>query len=150
MTKKVEDIDAELVADEVLFEHASLIARGVRPMAVAGYCEADELTMKRAHYRAKRASMQQSVRIAPFVLDRGDGVAEYGFAQSGWVLDLYRWALTSDVPAIQRERIESLVFGYSVRDTEGYQAARWSTRPHRGGELYGEPADLKWAGSKSR
>ncbi len=56
-------------------------------------------------------------KVIPFVLDRGDGFADYGFAGARWVLDLYQWTILagpSTLPPAQRDRILGLLFGYDL------------------------------------
>jgi hypothetical protein len=66
----------------------------------------------------------------PFVVDRGDGVAEYGYAARTWALELYRWLSGTDenaVPSECRHRILALLLGYgadAVQDFEEQGAGR--------------------------
>lgn len=104
--------DAGLPTDEHLEEHAYLVARGVRPMALAGTCEADPVTMLRAQTRLGTAGQRHDA--LPFVIDHGDGRASCGYAACEWVIDLYQWAWAGDLPKERRHQITGLLLGYSA------------------------------------
>ncbi|MBI3326041.1 MAG: hypothetical protein HYZ81_04970 [Nitrospinae bacterium] len=95
-------------------EQASLIARGVRALALLGHCPADPLEMRVRLSQLERSATQGAI---PFVVDRGDGIAEYGYAAARWVVDLYQWVVTADaatLPTSHQHRIIGLLPGYSV------------------------------------
>ena len=99
-------------------EAAYLVERGVRPLAlvasIASECSSEAeyaLTMGGAY----------SPGAVPFVIPHGDGMADCGYAASGWVADLYRWTLSAVVPMVQRERIHGLLFGYSAEAVERFE-----------------------------
>ena len=54
----------------------------------------------------------------PFVIDRHDGTADYGFAASKWVIDLYYWMLRGradgSIPDEHFHRMLGLLLGYGV------------------------------------
>jgi hypothetical protein len=102
--------DAGLPPDQHLEEAAYLIARGVRPMALAGHCEAKPMVMLRASTRLSTAAIGQDV--LPFVIDSGDGGASCGYAAARWVIDLYESAFRDRHP--NRHQILGLLLGYSV------------------------------------
>ncbi len=104
-----------------LKEQASLVARGVRAIALVGHCVADGLEMLKT---ATTIEAQMERGSIPFVVDRGDGVADYGYAASQWAVDLYQWvvcAADDTVPSLQRHRILGLLFGYSVEAIREYE-----------------------------
>jgi hypothetical protein len=106
-------------SDEVIQEQAYLVARGVRALALIGICPADPLLMLRA---ATRIEAFADPAVIPFVVDRGDGVADCGVAGAAWALDLYRWVIASDaLPPVQRERIIGLLLGYSADAVRLYE-----------------------------
>lgn len=104
-----------LPSEDVLTEQAYLVARGVRPLSLAGHChlpEGDDTAMLRIATHVERHAEPNAI---PFVVDHGDGVASYGYSESRWVLDLYEWAVKDpSVPQEQRHRIVGLLLGYGT------------------------------------
>jgi hypothetical protein len=50
----------------------------------------------------------------PFVIDRGDGVADYGYAGAPWAVDIQEYISTSpDIPDRIMHCLQGLVLGYS-------------------------------------
>lgn len=99
---------------EFFKEHDYLVSRGVRPLAIVGQCPSDPIVMLKM---ATQIEASASRNVIPFMIERKDGFAEYGYAASAWVLDLYRWLTTSNADIIspkQRDRILGLLCGYSV------------------------------------
>jgi hypothetical protein len=99
---------------EVLAEHAYLVARGVRCLAIVGRVEAgDSLDLLRLATQVEGAGQSGAV---PFVIDNGDGTADCGYATAAWALDLYRWAKcgAAGVPPHQADRIIGLLCAYSA------------------------------------
>lgn len=112
------------VSDDLLSEQAYLVARGVRSLALAGQCESDPLVMLRAATRLESLAVPGAI---PFLVDRGDGRADYGFAAAGWVVDMYSWIAqdTQDaVPEPQRARILGLLLGYSTEAIRLFEEGR--------------------------
>jgi hypothetical protein len=101
--------DAGLPCNDVLAEHAYLIARGVRALALSGYCPADPVVMLRASTRLFTAAGGNDV--LPFVIDFGDGSAACGYAAAKWVIDLYEFVMQRPHP--HRSQILGLLLGYS-------------------------------------
>jgi hypothetical protein len=98
--------------DTLIREHAALVARQVRAVALIGRCRADQLTMLRTATRIE--SLAESGAI-PFVLPCADGYADFGYAAATWALDLYRWVITAEtVPPEQKHRVVGLLLGYGV------------------------------------
>ena len=115
--------------NDVLREHAYLIARGTRALALVGQCRAEPVTMLRMATRLERFG---ETGVLPFVFDQRDGYAIYGYAASSWALDLFRWIEESRVPGAQRHRILGMMLGYSVgaiRDFEERQDGRYFDLP---------------------
>lgn len=108
------------LSSELIREHAHLIASGVRPLALVGTCEAKPVTMLRVTTQLESASGPNAI---PFVLDRGDGLADFGYAASSWVLDLFRWVTQADgaIPACQKHRIRGLLLGYGVEAIRSFE-----------------------------
>jgi hypothetical protein len=102
------------LSDDLLREQSYLVARGVRPLAITGHCTSESLTMLRA---ATRLGTMADAGAIPFVIDRGDGWADFGFAAARWAVDLYSWLTNNSqdaIPQEQRERILGLLLGYST------------------------------------
>lgn len=105
---------SQLGSDDYILEHAYLVERGVRPMAIVGYIEAKDPELLQAASRLEIISTQNNV--IPFVVVRADGIADCGFASAKWVVDLYEWLVrSSDVPEIHGHRIRGLLLGYNVK-----------------------------------
>jgi hypothetical protein len=119
-------------AESMLAEHAYLTARGVRALALVGHCAANPETMLRTLTRLQVCAEPGAI---PFVCDRGDGIADYGYGAAPWAIDLYRWATseTDDpVPALHRHRIVGLLLGYSrqaITDFESQSSGRLFAPP---------------------
>lgn len=106
---------------ETLREHAYLVARGVRPLSLAGHCHVDEDPdlLLRVATDLERHAEANSI---PFVVDHGDGVASYGYAGARWALDLYEWSVIDPaVPQEQRHRIIGLLLGYGAPAVSRYE-----------------------------
>jgi hypothetical protein len=108
------------LSSELIREHAHLIASGVRPLALVGTCEAKPATMLRVTTQLECASGPNAI---PFVLDRGDGLADFGYAASSWALDLFKWVTEADsgIPACQKHRIRGLLLGYGVEAIRSFE-----------------------------
>ena len=124
-------------------EQAYLIARGVRALALLGHCSADPLEMLIHLSQLERSAEQGTI---PFVVDRGAGIADYGYAAARWVVDLYQWVVTADaatLPTSHRDRIIGLLLGYSV------EAIRNDEEQASGRRFDGPPASGVWPGQAS-
>jgi hypothetical protein len=114
-------VGAEL-SDDLLREHAYLVARGVRPLAIAGECSADALTMLRTATRIEAFAVPGAI---PYVCDCKDGVAEYGYAAQQWAIDLFEWIMTAQrsvVPTEHRHHVLGLLLGYTPSAVQHFQA----------------------------
>lgn len=107
------------LSSELVREHAYLIARGVRPLALVGTCEAEPAAMQSAAAQLENAAEPGAI---PFVLERGDGLADFGFAAGHWALDLFRWVSRADsgIPACQVHRVRGLLLGYGVETIRAF------------------------------
>jgi hypothetical protein len=109
------------VSDDTLREHAYGIARGVRPLALAGMCRAEPDEMLAAQTRLE--AMGEPGAIA-FVCPRTDEFADCGYASAAWVIDLYRWmvgAVDDVLPSKHRHRMVGLLLGYGVSAIADYE-----------------------------
>lgn len=108
---------------EIIQEHLYLVDRGVRALALIGHCEAEKDTMFRIYSILDCESRHGSI---PFVIDRGDGLADFGYGSAAWTVDLYRWAVTENgsVPDRQRSRILGLLLGYSIDSIARFEEAQ--------------------------
>ena len=100
--------------ESYISEHAYLVARGVRPMAIVGRVEADKNLMLQAVSRLEIVSIGEPV--IPFVVPRDNGFADCGFAAARWVVDLYAWLVgPNGVPEDHAHRITGLLLGYDAK-----------------------------------
>lgn len=109
-------------SDDLVREHAYLVARGVRPLAIVGECSTDNMTMMRTATRIEALSVPGAI---PFVCDCQNGSAEYGYAAEPWVVDLFEWLMTAEghmVPTQHRHHVLGLLLGYSPSAVRDYQA----------------------------
>jgi hypothetical protein len=123
-----EDGRVALAHNAHLHEQSYVIARGVRPLALVGQCKADTVVRSRL---LARLSRHGDVGAVPFVCEREDGTAEYGYAAAQWAIDLYRWVVNEKaddvVPSCQRHRIIGLLLGYSAAAISDFETAAGST-----------------------
>lgn len=111
-------------SDQSVREQSYQIARGIRALALIGQCDADARTMSRV--RARLDALGETGAV-PFVCDRGDGTAEYGYASAPWAIDLYRWVVNQKADDVvrshQRHRIIGLLLGYSAAAISDFETA---------------------------
>jgi hypothetical protein len=120
------------ISSEVITEQSYLVSRGVRTLALVGQCKADPITMLQVATKLETAA---EVNIVAFVIDRGDGNADYGFAAAKWAVDLFQWVMAEKenaVPAEQRDRILGLLLGYSAEAIRLFEE-------RQGGRLFQPP-----------
>ncbi len=97
----------DVPSDDVLCEHAYLVARGVRPLSLAGHLEIER---------------HAQPNVVPFVVDHGDRIASFGYASTRWVVDLYEWAVRDPaVPEEHEHRIVGLLLGYGAPAVARYE-----------------------------
>ena len=102
------------LSEGLLREHAYLVARGVRPIALVGQCQSSPVALLRAQTLLNNGADAGAI---PFVIDRGDGCADLGYAAARWAIDLFRWIVKDAqdaIPSEHRDRILGLLFGYSI------------------------------------
>jgi hypothetical protein len=106
------DTDLLVPNADVLAEHAYLVARDVRPVAIAGHFPTESASMLRIATLVESAAPGEEV--VPFVIDHGDGSGSFGYAGNQWSLDFYEWAVTDrSIPEQQRHRVIGMLLGYS-------------------------------------
>jgi hypothetical protein len=112
VTDDYRDTDLLVPNRDVLAEHAYLVARDVRPIAIAGHFHTETASMLRISTLIESAAPPEGT--VPFVIDHGDGTGSFGYAGSRWVLDFYEWSVKDRaIPEQQRHRIVGLLLGYS-------------------------------------
>ena len=100
--------------DAVALEQASLISRGVRPMALLGSVDRDKKVMADTFIRLWTVAAKYQGNVLPFVVPRkGMNDAMTGFAAEPWVIDLLAWAYNQ--PERQYHQIVGLLLGYSAQ-----------------------------------
>lgn len=112
-----------LPSADALAEQAYLVARGVRRLSLAGHCHLPGDDVAAALLGVATAIERHAEsNVIPFVVDHGDGVASYGYADSRWALDLYEWTVKDPtVPQEQRHRIVGLLLGYGSPAISRYE-----------------------------
>lgn len=112
MTTDFCDTDLLVPNRDVLTEHAYLVARGVRSLAIAGHFPTDEASALRIATLLDAAGADE--RVVPFVVDHGDGTGSFGFADTRLTLDFYEWSVSDPaIPEQQRHRLIGLLLGYT-------------------------------------
>ena len=103
---------ALFLSDGGIQEHAYLISRGVRPLALFNPFPADPPLM--LHVSTRLENLSLSLRGAiPFVVDEGNGMAIAGYAANRGVVETFLWVeKTAQKP--HRDRLLGLLLGYSI------------------------------------
>ena len=105
--------------NDYIAEHAYLVERHVRLMAIVGHVEANDQCMMQAASRLEIATA--GAIVIPFVVARRDGWADGGFASAQWVVELYEWIMRSGtVPIEHQHRIRGMLLGYGVDAIRSY------------------------------
>jgi hypothetical protein len=106
------DTDLLVPNRDVLAEHAYLVARDVRPLAIGGHFPTESASLLRIATLIEEAASGEDV--LPFVIDHGDGSGSFGYAANRMTLDFYEWAASDrSIPEQQRHRVIGLLLGYS-------------------------------------
>lgn len=105
---------------EYIEEHAYLVHRGVRAMAIVGYCEASDANVQAVYFELHERAKGGPRSPLVFVVTVG-GVLHYGYAARQWAADLYKYAML-EAPEVQRERIIGLLLGYGADAIDDFDA----------------------------
>lgn len=112
---------------EVMKEHAYLVGRGVRLLAIVGSIEDDPYTISEAlimlnETSAESAGSQERVPI-PFLVKNPPPLNQItiGFASHAWVVDIYEWLSDKNVPLEMTGRVLGLLLGYSGDAIEQFE-----------------------------
>lgn len=133
MTPDFRETDLLVPNADVLAEHAYLVARAVRPVAIAGHFSTDSAAPLRIATLIETAAAGEEV--IPFVIDHGDGSGSFGYAMNRWSLDFYEWAVTDrSIPEQQRHRVVGMLLGYSPVAISRYEESGCGRRFLRSAE----------------
>lgn len=114
------DTDLLVPNQDVLAEHAYLVARGVRPLAIGGHFPTGSASTLRIATLIESAAPNE--QVLPFVIDHGDGSGSFGYAVNRWTLDFYEWAVTDrSIPEQQKHRLVGMLLGYSPAAISRYE-----------------------------
>lgn len=107
-----------LPSNDVIREHAYLVSRGVRLLAVCGTIDDSERNKAAMRDKLKDAAVEsagsQDIVPIPFLVDHPDSPrVTVGFASHTWVIDAYEWIQRGSVPSEMVCRIIGLLHGYS-------------------------------------
>ena len=100
--------------EDLVQEHAYLVSRGVRHLAIIDSHEntCEDLPLLLCT-KLETLSLYYP-EVIPFVHKNLDGFVDYGFAREPWVLEIYKWICNSKVPKKYRNIIVGLLCGYST------------------------------------
>ena len=119
MKSNPRNVAERMGSEDYLIEHAYLVERGVRALAIVAHIIGDSEDFFQVESRLRIVACTHG-NVIPFVVVRGDGVADCGFAAAKWAVDLYEWLMQNpDVPDAHSEAITGLLLGYSpaaIRD----------------------------------
>lgn len=106
--------------EDTIIEHALLIARGVRPMALLGAISTDPGEMHCVAHRLDHYAVKAGDSVIAFVVEDGREFAQCGFAGAPWVIDMLRFAFSK--PAREhRHAMLGLLLGYSAQAIERHE-----------------------------
>lgn len=103
-----------LPPEETIIEHSLLVARGVRPMALLDPFMGDDGAKYYVSLRLDQYASKAGDSVIAFVVDDDRGVSFPGFAGAPWVVDLFRWTITSRAAKLHEHAIIGLLLGYSA------------------------------------
>lgn len=136
MTVEEELEGVDRIPDELIVDHAYLVARGVRLLAVIGTVRntemaTDVMNQRLAKIAAESAGTQELYPIPLLMGEEGCEWATVGFASHEWVINAYEWLQGDDVPGDIANRLIGLLHGYSGeaiskfgRNTSGWRTSR--------------------------
>ena len=118
--------DPELPPDEYIVEHAYLVGRGVRALALVCTVPDTPMDVKLTYQKlleiAQGAGASPMLSPIPFVLPMRDiERAQAGFASSEWVVETVEWLLADSIPSKFEHRIRGLLLGYTPRAIELFE-----------------------------
>lgn len=114
--------DLGLHSDHVIEEHALLIVRGVRPLAIVGGIDASPHTMWYTHLNLRGVASRVGGEVVPYVVELPGSKALYGFAAAPWAVELL-WFAYARPAARHKDRIVGLLLGYSAAAIQRYSDA---------------------------
>ena len=100
-------------SEDLILEHALLVSRGVRPMALVAYVDLHDSDMLEAYDQLVQALGSNGA--IPFVLPwREMDCAVAGFAAERWVIGMLEWMCSPDLVDPRRHhQLMGLLLGYS-------------------------------------
>ena len=106
------------ISDDLIFEQAYLVSKGVRALALVGSIpESDAMLRMATHIKLGIASEGLAI---PFVITPyNDNFATCGFAAEEWVIDLLKWSW-ANMPQREHELLLGLMLGYSPKEIQDY------------------------------
>ena len=107
------------VSDDLIFEQAYLVSKGVRSLALVGSIpESDAMLRMATHIKLGIASKGLAI---PFVITpyKDRDFATCGFAAEQWVIDVLKWTWTN-MPEREHELLLGLMLGYSPKEIQDY------------------------------
>lgn len=107
-----------LPSDDVIIEHAYLVSRRVRLLAVCGTIDDSERNKVAMRDKLNAAAVEsagsQDIVPIPFLANHPDfPQVTVGFASHSWVIDTHEWIQQNTLPSEMACRIIGLLHGYS-------------------------------------
>ena len=122
-----------LPSDKVIKEHAYLVSRGVRPLALIGTVSSDDETAVISAYDkvgefAGKVGYGLGNQVIPVVSKRkGRHVVDVGFASRKWVAETLNWLYEAEIPEPYYSRIIGMLLGYSTDAIAVYDESQGSS-----------------------
>lgn len=115
-------------SDDLILEHALLVSRGVRYLALVDSTGINPEEMAEAWKRL--AYVLGPDYALPFVLpDSGGRYANAGYAADQWAIDLFEWIHREGPPLRFRHMIIGMLLGYSSAAIAKHDAHQFGGRP---------------------
>jgi hypothetical protein len=110
--------------NDMLTEHARLVARGVRVLALPDIGCGWPKEPSKLHIAHRLECAAWPAGALAFLIEYDDGAVTGGFAAAPWVIDLYRWVCdpANNIPRDQGNRIVGLMLGYSAEAIAAFDA----------------------------
>ena len=115
------------LSDDLIWEQAYLVSRGVRPLALVGSIPVSNASSRMA--TQIRMGMVSDGLAIPFVfMPYDDDFATCGFAAENWVIDLLKWSW-ANMPRREHELMLGLMLGYAPNEIRKFDeiAAEWNS-----------------------